>query len=294
MADRVVVLAGGTGDLGERIARALVARGALVRALVRHGSATGKLRGTGAEPFPVDFGDPVALRTACTGAECVVSALNGLEPVILGTQAQLLEAAVMADVPRFIPSDFSLDYQAIPEGQNRNFDLRRRFRQRLDAAPIRATSIFSGAFADMLVGQMPLIARRIDRVLYWGSSDVRFGLTTKDDTAAYTAAAALDPQAPRDLHIAGSYVNARDLAAIMAELTGHRYRVFRAGSLGSLAVMIRTARALFPQKDAVFPAWQGMQYLHNMFSGRAPSAGLDNARYPEVHWTSVREVLANA
>lgn len=35
-----------------------------------------------------------------------------------------------------------------------------------------------------------------------------------------------------------------------------------------------------------------MQYMHNMLSGRAKLTPLDNARYPDLRWTPVREVLA--
>jgi hypothetical protein len=207
-------------------------------------------------------------------------------------QSRLLEAAIEAKVPRFIPSEFSLDYTRLAPGTNRNFDLRREFRARLDRAPIRATSVFNGGFADMLAGQMPLIVRPIRRVLFWEDADRTFPLTTKDDTAAFAAAVALDADAPRDLHIAGSEVSSRDLANIMTELTGRRYKPLRVGSLGTLARLIRWVRRLAPQETAVFPAWQGLQYLHNMFSGEAPSAPIDNARYPDLRWTSVREVLS--
>lgn len=295
MANDIVVLAGSNGDLGGRIARALVARGATVRALVRADAAPNKLAAvtrTGATPVPVDFDDRDALVAACTGAVCVVSALSGLEPVIVDAQGKLLDAAVAAGVPRFIPSDFSIDYTALPPGSNRNFDLRRRFRARLDAAPIRATSIFNGAFADMLAGEMPLIVRPLHRVLYWRSADQKFALTTKDDTAAFTAAAALDPKPPRDLHVAGTEASSRDLAAIMTRLTGRRYRPMRAGSLSGLQRLTGIVRRLFPGKGQVFPPWQGMQYLHNMFSGLAPSAPLDNHRYPGLTWTGIDKVLA--
>jgi hypothetical protein len=35
-----------------------------------------------------------------------------------------------------------------------------------------------------------------------------------------------------------------------------------------------------------------MQYLHNMFTGRPKFTELDNARYPAIRWTPIREVLA--
>lgn len=294
MADLVVV-AGATGDLGGRIARALVARGAAVRALVRPATPdqrTGPLAQAGVEVAPVDFADAPALSAACRGAVCVVSALSGLEDVIVTAQGRLLDAAVAAGVPRFIPSDFSIDYRAIPPEENRNFALRKRFRERLDAAPIRATSIWNGAFMDMVVGQMPLIVRPLRRVIWLGRRDRKLQMTTKDDTAAVTAAAALDPDAPRNLHIAGSEVTVDDLARIMTELTGKRYRTLHAASLGGLKRLIAVVRRLFPQPGQVFPAWQGMQYLHNMFAGLAPTAGVDNGRYPGIRFTTVREVLA--
>ena len=290
-----IVVAGAAGDLGDRIVRALVARGADVQALLRVGSDPAKVervQHAGAAAVVVDFADRASLARACGGAGCVVSALSGLGDVIVETQGRLLDAAIEAGVPRFIPSDFSLDYTGLPEGSNRNFDLRRRFRERIDGAPIRATSIFNGAFADMLAGQMPLIVRPLRRVLYWGSADQRFSLTTKDDTAAYTAEAAFDPSTPRDLHIAGTEASVRDLARLMTDVSGHRYRPMRAGSLKGLSMMIGVVRRIFPQPQAVFPAWQGMQYLHNMFSGGAPSGPIDNGRYPDLRWTDLREVLS--
>lgn len=288
-----IVLAGGTGNLGGRIAQALVARGAHVRALVRPGSASAVLRDTGIEVVPVDFSDAEAMRAACEGGDCVVSALNGLEDVTVTAQGQLLDAAVAAGVPRFIPSDFSIDYTLLRPGENRNFDLRRRFRARLDAAPIAATSIFNGAFAELLNGQAPIVLRKIRRVLYWGSADTRFDVTTMDDTAAFTAAAALDSESPRDLHIAGDRVNARDLATIMSDLAGKRFRTLRAGPLGRLRTLIHLMQRVHPQKDEVFPIWQGMQYLLAMFDGSASDVALDNARYPGLRFTTAREVLAN-
>jgi hypothetical protein len=40
----------------------------------------------------------------------VVSALQGLRDVIVEMQTVLLYAAIKADAPRFIPSDYSIDF----------------------------------------------------------------------------------------------------------------------------------------------------------------------------------------
>jgi nucleoside-diphosphate-sugar epimerase len=290
-----IVVAGATGDLGFRIAQDLRKRGATVRALVRPGNtkpAVASLREQGVEIIEVDFNNATALAQACAGAACVVSALSGLRDVIVDAQTRLLDAAVAAGVPRFIPSDYSIDFTKLPEGSNRNLDLRREFGRRLDQASIQATSILNGMFMDLLTGQAPVVLFKIKRVLYWGSADQPLDFTTIADTAAFTAAAALDPTTPRYLRVAGEVATVRDLQASASAATGQRFRRLRAGGLWLLKLMIRVTRRFAPAPGEVFPPWQGMQYLHNMFTGLPKLTPLDNDRYPDIRWTSVREVLA--
>ena len=290
-----IVLAGATGDLGFRIAQALLQRGAVVRALVRPGNTkpeVAALRTLGADIRKVDFNSVMALTQACAGAACVVSALSGLRDVIVNGQKRLLDAAVAAGVPRFIPSDYSIDYTKLPNGSNRNLDLRREFNQRLDQAPIQATSILNGMFTDLLTGQAPVVLFGLKRVLYYGDADQPLDFTTTDNTAEFTAAAALDPTTPRYLRVAGEVATVRGLQAAATAATGTPYKLLRVGPLGVLGALIKATKALTPTTDEVFPPWQGMQYLHNMFTGLPKLSPLDNARYPDIRWTSVREVLA--
>jgi uncharacterized protein YbjT (DUF2867 family) len=292
-----IVLAGGTGDLGGRIATALGRRRVAFRALVRPGTSAAlraRLDAAGATVVEVDYDDGAALRDACGGAACVVSALNGLEPVMIGMQGKLLDAAVGAGVPRFIPSDFSLDFTKTRPGDNRNMDVRRAFMARIDAAPIKATSVLNGAFADLLTGQAPIVLHKQRRILYWGRADQPLDFTAKDDVADYVADVALDAASPRLLRIAGATVSPRQLAAIMTDLTKQTFGLFRPGGIGLLGVLIGVARTLTPRSEAVFPAWQGMQYLRDMASGRGKLAPLDNDRYGKKAWTSARDVLRAA
>ena len=271
-------------------------RGASVRALLRRGTAADRvatLRGLGVETVEADLDDEAQVTAACRGAACVVSALNGLAPTMLGTQGVLLRGAVAAGVPRFIPSDYSLDFTRTRPGENRNLDLRRDFHRVLDAAPIRATSILNGGFTDLIVGAAPFILFPIKRVLHFGDAQQGIDFTTMDDTAAFTARAALDPDAPRVLRISGDETSPRGLAASASAATGQRFTTMRAGSLGTLSALIVAARTVMPGTKQVFPPFQGLQYMRDMFSGRGKLAPLDNARYPDIRWTSVREVIAS-
>lgn len=292
--DKVIILAGATGSLGERIAYYLLKQGAQVRALVRpasDGQKVAKLRSAGVLVVEVDFNNTQELAAACSGGACLVSALSGLRRVIVDVQRHLLEAALAAGVPRFIPSDFSIDFTKLSLGSNRNLDLRQEFRYKLDDAPIAATSILNGMFMDLLTGDAPLVLFPLRRVLYWGDPDQPLDFTTMENTAQYTAAAALDSDTPRDLRIAGEALSPRGLRDAASLASGRQFKLFRVGGLKALDTMIKVTRTLYPARNEVFPPWQGMQYMRNMFSGRPKLSPLDNDRYPHILWTSVKEVL---
>jgi uncharacterized protein YbjT (DUF2867 family) len=288
-----ILVAGGTGNLGHRIIKALRQRGASVRAIVRAESDPAKvaeLARLGAEVVPLDLADGAALTRACTGMACVVSAVAGLREVIVDGQSALLAAAVAAGVPRFIPSDFSSDYTQQAAGENRNFDLRREFQAHLDQAPIAATSILNGAFAELLTYGIPLLDFKQQQVGYWEDADWQIDFTTLDDTAAFSAAAALDADAPRLLRIASFQLSPHELAAT-AEAAGRgRFHVVRLGSRAGLTALIAQARAANPAgEQQLYADWQQLQYVRSMFS--VQNNPLDNARYPGLTWASALHLL---
>lgn len=293
---QTILVAGGTGNLGERIIKALIKRGADVRAIVRSGSESEKqekLTALGAEVVIADMSDAAALESACQGVTCVVSALSGLHNVIVDAQTKLLDAAVSAGVPRFIPSDFSSDLTKIPEGENRNFDLRKEFHQYLDKSSIAATSIMNGAFADEVLGfNTPLYDTKTYSVGYWGDkADWEIDFTTMDDTADYTAAAALDSETPRILRIASFQISPNELVAAGEEITKKDFKLVPMGSMEDFSASNQKMRAANPGGEKeVFPGWQAMQYLYSMFY--VQNKPLNNDRYSDVEWTSAMEVLS--
>jgi len=290
-----VILVGATGDLGSRVLRELAALQAQVRCLVRKQTSEERLaalRGAGAEVVPVDFDSVDQLAQACRGGAVLVSTVSGLEEVIIGLQTRLLNAAIQAGVPRFIPSDFAIDYRHIASGENRNLNLREAFREVLDRHQDRmqVTSILNGAFMDMLTGVAPFILFPIRRILCWGDPDQLMDWTTIGDTARFTAHAALDEHSPRYLKIAGEQISARGLCQVMTELTGKAHRILRPGGPGMFKILIAVTKLFVPGKGQVYPPWQGMQYMHSMYLGKCKFEAVDNARYP-VEFTRARALL---
>lgn len=290
-----ILVAGGTGNLGGRIIKALIKRGAEVRAIVRNGSEPekiAKLTELGAKVITVDMSDVEQLKKACQGASCVVSALAGLHDAIVDSQTKLLDAAIAAGVSRFIPSDYSSDFTKLPAGENRNFDLRKEFHQYLDKSSIATTSILNGAFADILSYGTPLYNFKNYSVSYWGDkSDWKIDFTTMDDTADYTAAAAIDPSTPKILRIASFQISPNELVAVGTEVKQQEFKLIPMGSMEDFSVSNKQERSANPEGEKeLYPSWQGKQYLHSMFS--VQNTPLDNERYPDVRWTSAIDVLA--
>jgi NAD(P)-dependent dehydrogenase (short-subunit alcohol dehydrogenase family) len=291
-----ILIAGGTGDLGNRIIKALLRGNANVVAIVRHSSDNLKveeLEKLGVKVVKVDMTNVVELAEVMKDTACVVSVLAGLRETIVDAQSTLLDAAVAAGVPRFIPSDYSSDITQVAEGENRNFDLRKEFHKKLEATNINATSIMNGAFSDILFYNTPFYNLKDNSVGYWGNNaDFKVDFTTKDDTAAFTAAAALDENAPRILRIASFQVSANDLVAMGSKIKNIDFKLIPMGSVEDLSAHNKKARAENPEgENELYPKWQGSQYMHSMFT--AQNLPLDNNRYEGLTWTSAEEVLAN-
>ena len=282
-----ILLAGVTGTLGGLIVEALVKNGANVRAIVRTGSDKSrleKLLDQGVQIVEATYNDHQSLVSACREIECVVSALAGLREVVVDAQRLLLNAAVEAKVERFIPSDFSTDFTKLPEAENRNFDLRKEFKQLLDQADIKPTSIFNGAFAEMLTYNIPFLDHKNKTVAYWEKADWKVDFTSMKNTAAFTAAAAQDQTSPRYLRIASFQISARE----MAIATG--YTLKDMGTLESLDAFNIRERAAHPEgENELYAKWQQSQYMHSMFSSR--NELLDNNRYPGINWSAVDDYI---
>jgi len=268
---KIIVIAGATGNLGSKIVDKLLEKGIEVRAIVRLQTKQKKIKeleNKGAKVFQVDTNNKSEIAKYCTGAICMVSTLAGLKETIIDAQRIFVEAAIEAKVPKFIPSDFSIDFTNLIPGQNRNLDLRRTFHEFLSTVPIKVTTIFNGAFMDLLTTDMPLIMFKQKRILCWGSSDQIMEFTSTENIAAFTAEAAIDENTPRFLRIFGDRLSCNDFVKLLTTLTNEKYSLFRPGGIHLFNVIIKLTRFFSPSKKELYPAWQGMQYMRDMMEGR--------------------------
>jgi NmrA-like family len=291
---KAILVAGATGNLGGRIVKALIAQGAEVKAIVRNNTDAKKveaLEKQGVTVLAIDMSSVSEIAMACKGVSCVVSALAGLKEVILDAQLTILEGAIEAGVPRFIPSDFATDFTTIPMGENRNFDLRKTFKEHLDKSNIKATSIFNGAFAEILSYNTPIFDTVNKTIAFYDDKqDWKVDFTTMDDTATFTALVALDDKAPRNLNISSFSLSPNDFVAISEKVKGEKFELVDKGSLSNFSAFIKTMRASDTEgENNMYAKWQQAQYLHSMFF--AHNTKSDNNRYPNLTWESIEAYI---
>ncbi|SDM04930.1 NmrA family NAD(P)-binding protein [Nonomuraea jiangxiensis] len=291
-----VFLVGSTGLLGNRLASALLDRGATVRALVRPGAAGEKqrvldaLRAKGVQLVEGDLTDSVdRLAAAVGGASAVVSAVQGGPEVIVEGQANLLRAAERAGAARFVPSDFAIDITRLDDGDNFMIDWRRQAAARFAGSPLGVLSVLNGAFIEVMMGFMGLVDWDNGTFSHWGDLDQPLDVTTVQDTADYTAAAVLDPAWADGgtVRFAGEVLSMRGFHEAVERGSGRRLQLRTLGTADDLRAEIerRAARSQNPFD------YVALQYQWCMVTGKAKFDALDNDRYPEVKPTTVEQFV---
>jgi NmrA-like family len=289
-----ILIAGATGNLGGKIIDALLTKNVNVKAIVRMETSKDKIEvllKKGVKVVQIDMSNLSAITAECKDIKCVISVLSGLSETIVDTQKVLLDGAIKAGVPRFIASDFSIDFTNLVKGQNRNLDFRRYFHTLIDEKSIKVTSIFNGAFMDLLTTDMPLIINKYCRILCWGDPNQVMEFTTTVDVANYTANVAIDIDTPRYLRIAGDRLSCNQFVDLMTSISGKKYKLLRPGSIGLFNLMIKMTKFFSPSPTELYPPWQGMQYMRDMMEGRVKFNTDNNDRYIDMKWTKVRDFL---
>jgi uncharacterized protein YbjT (DUF2867 family) len=292
-----VLVAGATGMLGGRIAHHLLAQhGVTVRLLIRDTAAAdaGKkeivraLEAQGASVAIGDVGDRDSLLRASAGVDVVVSALQGGDGIIVDGQLALARAAHEQGAWRMIPSDFALDLFAATAGEHPAFDRRWRADEAIATVGIEHLHVLNGAFLDGMVDMgFDHDARTVS---FWGTGDEEFEATTVEDTARFTARAALDPDlVSGPFPIVGDRVSPNTMTDTVERITGARYARRSQGTIEDLRALLADARS---RGDG--DTQTGLAYLLYMTTGQTAVTHPQNHRYPDIHATTFADLAGRA
>jgi uncharacterized protein YbjT (DUF2867 family) len=212
----MILIAGGTGTLGNRIVRLLKARGLQVRLLVRDPAR--EMDGDLVEVIPGDVLAPQAVERAMDGVRIVVSAIQGFSgsgdysprTVDFQGNSNLIQAARAAGVEHFVLVSV---HGAAPDHPMELFRMKYRAEQELRESGLAWTIIRPTAFMETwatILGK-PLLETGKTRVFGRGHNPINF--VSADDVARHVELAEADGRRASVPPTSLAEVVARDYAA---------------------------------------------------------------------------------
>jgi uncharacterized protein YbjT (DUF2867 family) len=213
-----VLVIGATGDLGAEVARALVGRGADVRAMTR--SKNPDVDGL-ADVVRADLGDPESLAAAFAGVQRVFLVSSpAQEQVTLETNA--IAAAESAGVEHIVKVS-NLPIAGLETGLHGNH---RAIERRLATSSVASTVLQPSFFASVLLRQLDLIRRGR---LVFPTGDGRIAWIDPRDIAEVAAAVLADADPLTGaLRLTGpEALTAAELAARIAEAVGTKVELLQ-------------------------------------------------------------------
>ncbi|KAL2127669.1 hypothetical protein VTI74DRAFT_10328 [Chaetomium olivicolor] len=299
----LVLLAGATGNLGQKLIQSLHDRGHQVRALGRDPS---KLNATLQEKLEsfVEFNnyyDIEALERGCHGVDAVVCAYNGVPGLHLDGQLLLLRAAERAGVSRYVAATWNCDWRDMTLGMHESYDPIMCFREQVKLSSIiKPIYFFCGAFAEVFFsvpghgdfspanhGVWDPESKTMD---IWGSEDQVWQLTTERDAAEFTAEIV-----GRDDVSQGGYwcvcsgeYSLKDIAAVYEKVRGRKVHKQHQGSVEELRATALEARKKGSKQN--FYEYIGYFYQLYTYDGTWTLKASDNDKL-RVEVTSLERFL---
>jgi uncharacterized protein YbjT (DUF2867 family) len=250
----VILLVGGTGNLGGRIARRLAAHGLAFRALVRPRTDPGELRSLAAEIVRGDLRDPTSLRAAVQGIESVISSAHSLDRIMAGQRdltirdvdrdgyRNLVSAADEADVQRFVFVSFP---GAILASRTPFAEAKLATERLLRDSRMREVIVRPDAYQEQWLTPERRFDWRRGTVTIFGTGEGRAAYVAMDDVAEAVVRLATHPNPPRLVELGGPETMSRnELVAAFEQRLGRPIRRQRlpAPVMRVLAVALRPVR----------------------------------------------------
>ena len=233
----MILVVGGSGDLGGRIVRRLRDGGQEVRCLVRPDTDAAPLRQLGAEVVRGDLTDPTTLPAACKGVETVVASATAIARVLAGAKhpsiheadevgmASLVDAAEDADVGRFVYVSYAGADSALGTPLER---AKAATEKRLTRSPMRSVVVRPDAFQEIHLAPIGRFDIHAGKIAVFGKGDTKRRWVATEDVAALVAAVVVEHDPPDMVTFGGPEAISRNEAIAIAEqATGKKVKVQR-------------------------------------------------------------------
>ena len=208
----MILVVGGTGALGSRIARQLKARAVPFRALVRSASDTRELEAMDIDLVSGDLGDRSSLTSALAGVHTVITTATAISRALAGDPSatienvdargntNLVEGAESAGVERFVFVSFPISptLERSPLGA-----AKRRAERRLTESPMREVIVKPEMFQEVWLSKIVGLNWEAGKVRIFGKGETPNAYVAIDDVATATVRLALHDDPPRQVAFGG-------------------------------------------------------------------------------------------
>ncbi|KAE8155072.1 nmrA-like family protein [Aspergillus avenaceus] len=222
-----------------------------------------------------------AVRSFVQGCDVVVCCYLGDDKLMVDGQKTLIDACEELNVPRYIASDWALDYTKLELGQLFPKDPMIHVKAYLETKKVAGVHVLIGGFMEPVLSPFfNILNPQTGTFRFWGEGDEVMEGTTYDDAAKFTAAVAVDPEAKGILKFVGGRATIREVAQSYENVYGVKATLERRGSLDDLFKTIHRMREEDPSNIYAYMSLLFYYYWVNGQTFVGPE--LDNARYPEV------------
>ncbi len=233
----MILVVGGSGDLGSRVVRRLRDAGCEVRCLVRAGTDAQWMSTLGVEVVRGDLTDHSSLPAACAGAETVVASATAIGRMLAGAKkpgirevdengtTALVEAAEAAGVERFV----YVSYAGVDASLGMPLErAKAAVESRLARSQMRRVVVQPDAFQDIHLAPLGRFDVRAGKAAVFGQGETKRRWVATQDVASLVAEVTLEADPPDTVAVGGPEALSRNEAIEIAEtLTGRRFKVQR-------------------------------------------------------------------
>jgi len=233
----MILVVGGTGDLGGRVVRLLREGGHEVRCLVRPGTDDSELLALGATVVRGDLTEPDTLGPACQEVSTVVAPATVIARRFAGAKhptiyeadevgmGSLVHAAESAGVERFVYLSFPGVDSAIGTPLER---AKLATEERLRGSALRPVIVRADGFQEIHLGPAGRFDVAAGKVAVIGKGDSKRRWISTEDVAALVAMVAVEPDPPHLIEVGGpEAISKNEAVAIVEGVTGRPLKVQR-------------------------------------------------------------------
>ncbi|KAK6218372.1 hypothetical protein QIS74_06252 [Colletotrichum tabaci] len=237
-----------------------------------------------------NFDDEVAVQQFVQGTDVVICCYFGGSDLMNLGQKILIEACAKEGVPRYIPSDFAVDYTNIPDGEPFPKESTKIIKKYLLEKNVAGVHILVGGLMETFWSEyFEIYDANTGTASYWGTGQEKWDLTTFETAAAYTAALAVDKQAVGVFRFRGDCKSVFEIKEAYDKVNQSSLQLRR---LGSLTDLYDTVKDIHRRDPSNLASWGPKAFIYWCTNGVAHLGNeLDNEKYSYIVPANVEDFL---